>query len=222
VAFVTLFEDRTVCERSGIVTPVTVLTRRAQQQKALRRDVIEAALVQLDEGGSAAVNWRGLARTVGVSPSTLYTYFDSLDALYTALILEVYGEMAAEVRRTVDPGASPADRLREACAGYRRYALRHPARFTLVFTDVLPGYAAPENGPTIAAQVEVFQPLIEGFAELIGRSDIDVASWSAADRSRALGAWSQLHGFVSLEVNHHFVWIDDVDAEFERTIEQLL
>jgi AcrR family transcriptional regulator len=159
---------------------------------------------------------------VGVSPSTLYTYFESLDALYTALILEVYAEMAAEVRRTVDPTTAGAERLRQASAGYRRYGLRHPARFTLVFTDVLPGYAAPENGPTIAAQVEVFHPLVDGLAELIGRPDTDIASWSAADRSRALGAWSQLHGFVSLEVNHHFVWIDDVDTEFERMIERLL
>ena len=198
------------------------MTRRQQQQATLRRDVVDAALVQLDEGGPSAVNWRALARAVGVSPSTLYTYFDSIDALYTALILEVYEEMAAEVRRLVDPQAPARERIEVAATGYRRFATQYPARFTLVFTDVLPGYAAPEGGSTIDAQVAVMAPLIDGVASLLGRADIDVASWSAADRSRVIRAWAQLHGFISLEVNHHLVWLDDVDELFASMIDELV
>jgi hypothetical protein len=41
-------------------------------------------------------------------------------------------------------------------------------------------------------------------------------------RSRAIGAWSQLHGFVSLEANHHLDWLDDVDALFGSTCESIL
>ena len=198
------------------------LTRREQQQQALRRDVLDAALVQLDEGGPSSVNWRALARAVGVSPSTLYTYFESLDALYTELIVEIYGQMAAEVRRTVVDDATPAVRAREAMAGYRRFATQHPARFTLVFTDVLPGYAAPAGGPTIGAQVSVMMPLIEALAELFGEDDSDIETWTAPMRSRAIGAWSQLHGFVSLEANHHLDWLDDTDGIFDSTCDSIL
>jgi AcrR family transcriptional regulator len=201
---------------------VPTLTRREQQQQALRRDVLDAALVQLDEGGPSSVNWRALARAVGVSPSTLYTYFDSLDALYTELILEIYGQMATEVRRTIVAEAPPAARAREAMAGYRRFAKQYPARFTLVFTDALPGYAAPAGGPTIDAQVAVMTPMIEALAELLGEANGDIETWSAPMRSRAVGAWSQLHGFVSLEVNHHLVWIDDLDAMFASMIDAML
>ncbi|HYN32611.1 MAG TPA: TetR/AcrR family transcriptional regulator [Ilumatobacteraceae bacterium] len=201
---------------------MTTLTRREQQQQALRREVLDTALLQLDEGGPSAVNWRALARAVGVSPSTLYTYFESIDALHTALILEVYEEMAAEVRGRVDPQTSARERIAAAASGYRRFATQYPARFTLVFTDVLPGYAAPEGGSTIDAQVAVMAPLIDGVASLLGRADTDVASWPAADRSQVIRAWAQLHGFISLEVNHHLVWLDDVDELFVSMIDELL
>jgi AcrR family transcriptional regulator len=198
------------------------MTRRAQQQQALRRDVLDAALRQLDEGGPSAVNWRALARAVGVSPSTLYTYFENLDALHTELIVEIYSEMADEVARGVDADADPNIRVRQAMAGYRRFATRHPARFTLVFTDVLPGYAAPTGGPTVEAQSAVLRPMAEALAGLTGEERADIAGWSAVNRSRAIAAWSQLHGFVSLEANHHLDWLGDVDALFESTCDSVI
>jgi AcrR family transcriptional regulator len=200
---------------------MSTLTRREQQQHALRRDVLDAALAQLDEGGPSALNWRALAREVAVSPSTLYTYFDSLDALCTELIVEIYRQMATEVARTVDPDAMPVDRLRDASAGYRRFAIEHPARFTLVFTDVLPGYVAPAGGPTVAAQLQVTTPLIDAVGELL-ELDGDIESWPPESLRRALAAWSQLHGVVSLEANHHLDWLGDVDGLFASVCDQIV
>jgi AcrR family transcriptional regulator len=203
-------------------TTTPTMTRREQQQQALRRDVLDAALGQIDEGGPSAVNWRALARTVGVSPSTLYTYFDGLDALLTELIVEIYAQMAVEVARDVDGDAPPAVRLRQAMAGYRRFATRHPARFTLVFADVLPGYVAPAGGPTIGAQAAVLAPMADALAELRGENGVDIHAWSAPNRARAIGAWSQLHGFVNLESNHHLDWLGDIDELFDATCDSVL
>jgi AcrR family transcriptional regulator len=198
------------------------MTRRQQQQAALRRDVLDAALAQLDEGGSAAVNWRGLARAVGVSPSTLYTYFESIDALYTALIVDVYAQMQADVARDVDPDATPVDRVVTACHGYRRFATTYPARFTLVFTDVLPGYAAPPGGPTVDAQVAVMAPLIDGVTAMLGADGTEFESWSPLRRRKVIGAWAHLHGFVSLEVNHHLDWVGDLDEMFSSIVDTMI
>jgi AcrR family transcriptional regulator len=194
-------------------------TRRAREQSALRREVIDEALRQIDEGGPTAVNWRGLARVAGVVPSTLYTYFDSLDALYTVLIVEIYGDMAARVADAVDPAASPPDRVRAAAAGYRRFALEKPARFNLVFTDALPGYAAPEAGPTVTAQIAVMTPFIDAMRELASLDDPDVGTWPDPLRHAALAMWTQLHGAVSLEANHHLDWVPDVDVIFGRVVD---
>ena len=55
-------------------------------------------------------------------------------------------------------------------------------------------------------------PLLDALAAMLGRADADVEVWTPEQLARSVGAWSQLHGFVSLEVNHHLVWIDDLDA----------
>lgn len=198
------------------------MTRRQQQQAALRRDVLDAALAQLDEGGSAAVNWRGLARSVGVSPSTLYTYFESIDALYTALILDVYAQMANEVARDVDEHDAPVDRVIAASHGYRRFAATHPARFTLVFTDVLAGYSAPPGGPTVDAQVAVMAPLLRGVNAMIGEDESEFESMAPRRRRQLIGAWARLHGFVSLEVNHHLDWVGDLDEMFSSVLDTMI
>jgi AcrR family transcriptional regulator len=198
------------------------MTRRQQQQAALRRDVLDAALAQLDEGGSTALNWRGLARAVGVSPSTLYTYFESMDALYTALIIDVYAQMQAEVARDVDAISGAVDRVVAASHGYRRFGTTYPARFTLVFTDVLPGYAAPPGGPTVDAQVAVMAPLIEAVTEMIGAAGSGFESLTPERRQLLIASWARLHGFVSLEVNHHLDWVGDLDEMFAATIDAMI
>jgi AcrR family transcriptional regulator len=220
-----VFELRTLLDirrRRRYAGGMQTMTRRQQQQVTLRRDVLDAALAQLDDGGSAAVNWRGLARAVGVSPSTLYTYFESIDALYTALILDVYSQMQAEVARGVDPTAAPADRVMAASRGYRRFATTYPARFTLVFTDVLPGYAAPPGGPTVDAQVAVMAPLIDGVTALLGADGIDFEALPTEQRQLLIASWARLHGFVSLEVNHHLDWSGDLDEMFAATIAAMI
>jgi AcrR family transcriptional regulator len=222
---VTPFDCRTLLDNRAVEryrAIMQTMTRRQQQQATLRRDVLDAALSQLDEGGSTAVNWRGLARAVGVSPSTLYTYFESIDALYTALILDVYAQMQTEVARRVEPTAPAVARVVAACDGYRRFATTYPARFTLVFTDVLPGYAAPPGGPTVDAQVAVMTPLIEGVTELIGAPGSEFESLSPAQRQLLIASWARLHGFVSLEVNHHLDWVGGLDEMFASTIDAMV
>jgi AcrR family transcriptional regulator len=211
------------CRReAGYDAVIATMTRRQQQQAELRRDVLDAALAQLDTGGSAAVNWRALARAVGVSPSTLYTYFESLDALYTALILDVYAQMAIDVARDVDVSAAPVDRVLAAAHGYRRFATTYPARFTLVFTDVLPGYAAPPGGPTVDAQIAVMAPLSSAASALIGEDGTEFESLTLSRRRQLIGAWSRLHGFVSLEVNHHLDWLGDLDEMFSSLLDAMI
>lgn len=184
-------------------------SRRAEQQAALRHDVLAAARHQLEEGGPTALSWRAIARAVGVGPSSLYTYYESLDALCTAVLVDAYDDLAAAVAGGVATAArNPAARLAAGAAAYRDWALANRARFNLLFTDVLPGYAAPEGGPTVAAQEAVFTPLIASIAALFGRADADLTTWPQAQRHAVVALWGQLHGLVSLEVNHHLDWLD--------------
>lgn len=202
----TVPEQRSALGYAVSVTP----SRRDRQQAALRLDVLAAAVAQIEDHGPAGLNWRAIARDVGVAPSTLYTYFDGVDGLTTAVLVAAYDDMAAAIAQAAgDPTVEPRQRIHAAAQAYRSWALANPARFNLLFTDVVTGYAAPEGGPTVAAQVALLAPLATALAEAAG---VDgggaIEDWPAPLRRQGLGLWGQLHGLVSLEVNHHLDWMD--------------
>jgi len=157
---------------------------------------------------------RAIARGVGLGPASLYNYFDGLDDVFTMLILSSYGTLASATSTAVAAfaAAPPADRAFIAILAHRRWALAHRNEFNLIFTDQLPGYAAPPDGPTVAAQVAVFQPMIDALEEV----DRPVAGMSSDETSVAL--WSAFHGFVTLEVNHHLDWLEDTAAAHEKAV----
>ena len=198
------------------VTTAAPEGRRAQQRRQLLTDIEAAARRLLDEGGAANVSMRAIAREVGLGPASLYTYFDGLDDVLTMLLLASYGRLADATAAVTDhfAGAPPADRALAVTLAYRRWALDRPNELNLVFTDQLPGYAAPEGGPTIDAQVEVFRPLTEAIAELAASGTAVVED---TDEAR-VGVWAAFHGFVMLEANHHLVWLDDPAAAYEAAV----
>jgi AcrR family transcriptional regulator len=215
------------------VTPtepsVTPTTRRERLRAELTAEIKAVARRQLEAGGAGGVSWRGIAREVGMSPASLYTYFESLDDLYTHLIADSFHSHAAALQRAVDAmaGRPLPDRLFAAKVAYREWAIRHPGEFRLLYNNLLPDYEAPEDGPTTAANLAVgavFLVLLqegwhngelaparpgpvvetEKFRSSYG---IDISS----DEFRtAIGAWGMIHGLTSLEVNNHLDadWVD--------------
>ena len=195
--------------------------RRAAQRRRLLADVEVAARRLLDEGGAANVSMRAIAREVGIGAASLYTYFDGLDDVLTTLLLASYGRLADATAAAAAhfAAAPPSDRVLAVTLAYRRWGLDHPNELNLVFTDQLPGYAAPPGGPTIDAQVEVFRPLTHAVTELTTAGALDPRADTDAVR---VGVWATFHGFVMLEANHHLVWIDDPAAAYEATVRRAL
>ncbi|MCU0260324.1 MAG: TetR/AcrR family transcriptional regulator [Ilumatobacteraceae bacterium] len=188
----------------------TAEPRRVRQRRVLVDDICDEARRQLEAGGAGAVSWRGIARAVGMSPASLYTYFESLDALFTELLLRSYSSLAAAVAEALDAfsRAPVGDRLLVGPLAYRRWALTHRGEFNLIFTDQLPGYAAAPGGPTVDAQVAVFGPMVATISEAVGTPPAD---------SDLVGLWGTFHGLTSLEVNHHLDWVDAGEV-FEREV----
>jgi AcrR family transcriptional regulator len=177
-------------------------SRRDRQRRELVAEIIAVACRQLDEGGPGNVSWRGVARVVGMNPASLYTYFASLDDLFTALITASFGDLAGAVGQAFDDsaGAEPGERLIACVRAYRAWAVANPRRFNLIWTDQLPGYAAPPGGPTVTAEQAVYRPFLLAVGEAEGRGDqlAEFASLPAADQRRLLGLFGTLHGLVSL------------------------
>ena len=118
---------------------------------------------------------------------------------------------AAEAAADLDP----ADRVMACAHAYRSWALDHPAEFNLVFTDRIPGYAAPPDGPTVEIQAEIFGPFV---AALDALADAGTAAGTITPDDERVGLWATMHGFVMLEINHHLPFVDDHRSVFDATL----
>lgn len=208
-------------------------SRRSRLRRELTEQILQIARRQLTETGPGSVTWRAIAREVGMNPASLYTYFDSLDDLYTALILESYASLADAVTtafESIDPSVNeppPRDRAVQramACVhAYRDWALENPAQFNLIFADQIPGYEAPPGGPTVDAEMAVLRPLIAAAGAVAGRraSPDDIESTEPTDADGPIGVWATMHGLVALEINHHLP-IPDQPARYDRLMRRSL
>jgi AcrR family transcriptional regulator len=214
-------------------------TRRARQRAATIEEIKEAALAQIAAEGAAALSIRGIARTIGMSPAGLYRYYDGLDELITELITDAYNDLADYVLAVTEVAGSPRDRFRDGMVAYRQWAVEHPNRFLLIFGTPIPGYAAPEEGPTVAANRRLGGAFFALGVEAWQRGDLQLPVSSRAPSAEEqtlaaealegapadfvaafLSSWAHFHGLVTLEVLHQLDWIyPDATGFFQAEIE---
>jgi AcrR family transcriptional regulator len=220
-------------------------TRRARLRAETIDEIKRAAIDQIESDGAASLSLRGVARDIGMSPAGLYRYYDGRDALLTELITDAYTDLAIAVETAIASGSgSAAARLAAGIRAYRRWALAEPNRFLLIFGTPVPGYAAPEGGPTVEANRRMGQAFFALAAEALARGELDPEAGreptpgelAFADEVAAeltlpaavvgllLGTWAHWHGIVALEVTHQFDWIyaDDADTFFNGEIDRML
>ena len=206
--------------------------RRAQTVAEIK----QAALHELAATGADGLSLRAVARAVGVSVQALYHYFDSRDALVTALVADAFDELAAAVSTAASSARDPGDRVVAAGLAYRAWGRANRSAFLLALGVPLADYAAPQGGPTSQAAARM------GAAFL----DAVFAGWSAEELAAvplpadvpdlhaqlagtgALGGlppgaaalftsgWATLHGLVVLELLGHLVWVGEAGEDMCR------
>ncbi len=223
-------------------------TRRERIRAATYREIKQAALDQIAHEGAAALSIRGVARAIGMSPAGLYRYYDGLDSLITELITDAYSDLADHVTTATTDG-SPRERMRAGMLAYRQWCIDHPNRFLLIFGTPIPGYTAPEGGPTVEANrrigVAFFTVAAEAWAKgelaplalgrpaepgekmLAAELGVPAPGFPAAGVAAYLSAWAHFHGMVTLEILNQLDWIYPEPerfyaAEVERILDGLL
>ncbi len=111
--------------------------RRDQRLQALsdvrRGLVLDAAREVFEETGLDGANMREIARRAGYTPGAIYSYFDSKEAIYGALLAESLERLNAAVAAAVAADASPAAELRARSRGWFDFYLQHPRDLDLGF-----------------------------------------------------------------------------------------
>jgi len=95
-------------------------------------------------------------------------------------------------------GDDPVARMREQGCGYVEFALRHPARFALMFSAVKPA-GEPALARSGRAAFQLLEDGVRGLYGLAPGAALEPRHWNAL-----LAIWSVVHGFAHLALAGRF------------------
>ncbi|WP_319448192.1 MULTISPECIES: TetR-like C-terminal domain-containing protein [unclassified Mycobacterium] len=163
--------------------------RRRTASHQVSAALLHAAETVLDRDGTGGVTVRAVAAQAAVSPMSVYNRFENKDGLLAALAMRAMNQLGEAIEVPTD--VEPIERFRQSCRNYRTFALRHPARYALIF-----GAGSPledQSSDVAIAGHAVFDVLVE----LIRAMRTDAPEQDSAEAAQAV--WSAMHGAVTIE-----------------------
>ncbi len=164
----------------------------------LRRALIDAAVVALNEGGVQSIGLRDVARRVGVSPAAPYRHFENRAALLAAVAAEGFEAFRHE-QELAREGLAPDDQLAAMAHAYVRFALANPQLFRLMFSA---GLEMSHHPKLRAAADAAYAPL----ARAAARED------NIAPEEVAVAAWAFVHGLSMLLLDNQILGASPVNS----------
>ena len=167
---------------------MTVRRRTASHQVSAA--LLNAAETVLDRDGTIGVTVRAVAQEAAVSPMSVYNRFESKEGLTVALATRALEQLGAAI--DVPEDDTPVERFRQACRNYREWALRHPARYSLIF-----GAGSPLQDQW-SLVVDSGRAVFAALVELIVAVKTDASEGDSIEDAQVV--WSSIHGAVTIEL----------------------
>lgn len=149
--------------------------RVAERRAATRREILDAAWDQAREVGIANITLRDVARDVGMQPPSLYTHFDSKNALYDAMYAEAWEECEALALAQLDDlPTDPRAALQRAGRVFFDFAVADLARYQLTNQRTIPGFEPTPASYAPAVRVLDHSVALLGSLGVTDRADFDI------------------------------------------------
>lgn len=200
------------------------LTRRERVRRQTVDEIVTLALELVDVGGANGLSLTSLGKAMGMTPPALYHYFASREALLDAMVVAAYTDLGSAVLTVAHEVADrqAPDRVAAVAHAWRRWALDHPRRYSMLFAGGRSGTVDPlESVEPINQAMRFLVSTLQEVADQgdgSGRGSTDgdtvldheLSRWgrffdfadevSAPTLRLALSTWYRVHGLVSLEV----------------------
>lgn len=139
--------------------------RQAERREATRREIVDAAWEIARRDGLAAVTLREVAAMIGMRSPSLYSHFDSKNAIYDAMFGQAWTVFLAEAEASFDhlPEA-PREALLSIASHFFDFSTADLARYQLMNQRSIPGFVPSEAA--YAPSVEVMSLLQRTFHRL--------------------------------------------------------
>ncbi len=99
----------------------------------MRTKIAGAARRLFQEEGYEAISMRRLAKEVGCTPMSIYTYFDSKIDILRALWADVFEDLFAKVSEAAPAITTPTHRIHVMCLAYVEFWLDQRSNYRMVF-----------------------------------------------------------------------------------------
>ncbi len=144
------------------------------RREAARRRILDAAWDVAREQGLAALTLREVADRVGIKPPSLYSHFESKNAIYDAMFGEAWTEFL-EYDRAQSVPDSPRAALRTMARTFFDFATADLARHQLMNTRIVPGFTPSEASyaPAVTA-IKDFKKVLTTLRLDLSDGDIDL------------------------------------------------
>ena len=174
----------------------------------LRVELLDAAAELMAAHGSIdKVSVRAVAGAVGVSPTAVYRHFDNHAALLWAAVNHCFEEFADAMIGAREGIDDIYEQLRASGQAYIRFALEHPGKYRVMFSNrvELPAQEEPVGMFAFDTLVDLVRLILED------RDDDRDPTYVSVQ------VWTWIHGMVDLIGNHEelSMWpdIDDLMDE---------
>lgn len=107
-------------------------TPRTKRGRATLRKLLDAAAKEFGERGFHETSVSGITRSAGIALGSFYTYFDSKDAIFRALVNDMSDAVKMAARDAIDPAAPALSIERAALEGFLHFASEHKEVYRII------------------------------------------------------------------------------------------
>jgi AcrR family transcriptional regulator len=123
--------------------------RRAERREATRREILDAAWEIARQEGLSAVTLREVAGRIGMRSPSLYSHFDSKNAIYDAMFAQAWGELCDVFDAMPQPAAHRRAILAQA-EMFFDFAAADLARHQLMNQRTIPGFRPSDEAYAVS------------------------------------------------------------------------
>lgn len=189
--------------------------RRERIKQATREGILSGARQIAQAEGWSGLTIRKVAELIEYSPSMVYEYFASKEAILEALLEIGFQQLTNAMQQASAAHVDPYQRLQAIALAYWHFAQTNPDLYQVMHgmdgVTVNPELRNQAAWPTCLLVEQDLQSLL---------IDEQVTSPNLREDSEIL--WATLHGIVSLALSQRLSQAEQIEARIQRTTQALL
>jgi AcrR family transcriptional regulator len=201
------------------------MPRAAQGQDeidAFKARILGAALHIISTDGFRNLSMRKIARRIGVTATTIYNYYSSVDDLYFHIRMHGFDLLYKQFYCIYIKDVGPVERLREMIMAYVRFGLENPDFYDVMYVN----RRVPKYLEVVGTEIEQVAQAEKEIALKPFLLVIDIMKKMCRGTRvredeigyRAIQLWAELNGLITLRNSRV---LREVDENDDRLVERM-